>query len=210
MAAASPRQAFADASRDLLRETVLDAVGELAADRPWSQVTMADIAERAGVSRQTLYNSFGSRQELAQAYVMREAERFLEAIEVAAREAAPDPRAALRAAAEIFLEAAQTHPVIRAVASSESGDELLPLLTTRGGPLVGEVTERLAELLIETWPGLAKADAFVVADTLARLAISHAALPREAPAETAEKLSEVLGPYLDQLVERLEHGSAPA
>jgi AcrR family transcriptional regulator len=197
---ATGRPAFADASRDLLRETVLDAVGELAADRAWSQVTMADVAARAGVSRQTLYNSFGSRQELAQAYVMREAERFLAAVEVAARDSAPDPRAALKAAAELFLSAAQTHPVIRAVASSENGDELLPLLTTRGGPLVGEVTERLADLLIETWPGLARADAFVVADTLVRLAISHAALPREEPAATAQKLSDVLGPYLDQLV----------
>ena len=76
-ASAPPRPGFAEASRDLLRETVLDAVGELLAERSWPEVTMAQVAERAGVTRQTLYNSFGSRDELAQAYVMREAERFL-------------------------------------------------------------------------------------------------------------------------------------
>jgi AcrR family transcriptional regulator len=207
--AATPRPAFAHASRGLLRETVLDAVGELAAERPWSQVTMGDVAERAGVSRQTLYNSFGSRQDLAQAYVIREADRFLDAITEAVRDAAPDPRAALRAAAEIFLAAAETHPVIRAVAASESGDELLPLLTTRGGPLVGEVTERLASLLVETWRGLDRGQAFAVADTLVRLAISHAALPGARPAETAESLSRVLGPYLDHLVAGVD-GATPS
>jgi AcrR family transcriptional regulator len=186
-----------------LRETVLDAVGELAAGRPWSQVTMAEVAERAGVSRQTLYNSFGSRQELAQAYVLREAERFVVAVEAAVREAAPDPRAALRAAVEVFLSAAETHPVIRAVASSESGDELLPLLTTRGGPLVGEVTDRLTGIVVESWPGLPRRDAFLVADALVRLAISHAALPGGAPAETAANLARVLGPYLDDLTSAL-------
>jgi AcrR family transcriptional regulator len=205
----SSRSSFAAASRDLLRETVLDAVGELAAGRPWAEVTMADVADRAGVSRQTLYNSFGSRQDLAQAYVIREADRFLDAVAIAVREAAPDPRAALHAAAEIFLAAAETHPVIRAVAISESGDELLPLLTTRGGPLVAEVTERLSALLVETWRGLDREKAFEVADTLVRLAISHAALPGAAPSETAASLSRVLGPYLDQLVAGLD-ARAPA
>ena len=203
MTTTAPRPAFADASRELLRATVLDAVGELAADRPWAQVTMADVAERAGVSRQTLYNAFGSRQELAQAYVMREAERFVGAVEGAVREAAPDARAALRAAVEIFLSAAQTHPVIRAVVGSEDGDELLPLLTTRGGPLVGEVTERLTKILVESWPGLPRADAFRVADALVRLAISHAALPGGPPARTADDLALVLGPCLDTLTAAL-------
>jgi AcrR family transcriptional regulator len=201
---AAARPAFIHASRDLLRETVLDAVGELAAARPWSEVTMADVAAGAGVSRQTLYNSFGSRQELAQAYVLREAERFLAAIEGAVREAAPDPHAALRAAVEIFLSGAETHPVVRAVAASESGDELLPLLTTRGGPLVGEVTERLTTIMVEAWAGLPRDDAFRVADALVRLAISHAALPGGAPARTADDLVRVLGPCLDQLTAGLE------
>lgn len=200
MTAAPPRQSFAEASRDLLRETVLDAVGELAAERPWPEVKMAEVAHRAGVSRQTLYNAFGSRQEMAQAYVMREAERFVAAVEAAIRDNAPDGRAALAAALEIFLTAAETHPVIRAVSASESGDELLPLLTTRGGPLVAEVTERLADLLLEHWEGVSRRDAELVADTLVRLAISHAALPGARPARTAADIASILGPYVDSLV----------
>jgi AcrR family transcriptional regulator len=201
---AAPRRSFADASRELLRDRVLDAVGELAAARPWSEVTMAEVALAAGVSRQTLYNAFGSRQEMAQAYVIREGDRFVAAVESAIREAAPDAREALRAAVEIFLTAAETHPVIRAVVASESGDELLPLLTTRGGPLVGEVTDRLSEILVENWPGLPLAEAGVISDCLTRLAISHAALPAGRPERTARAIATVLGPYLDALLREIE------
>jgi AcrR family transcriptional regulator len=201
---AAARPTFAETSRELLRETVLDVVGELAADRPWSEVTMAEVAVLAGVSRQTLYNTFGSRQEMAQAYVLREADRFQQAVSAAIRAHAPDARAALEAALSLFLTAAATHPVIRAVAASESGDELLPLLTTRGGPLVAEVTDHLAQTLVESWPGLGRTDAELVSDCLVRLAISHAALPVGAPSETAGGLARILGPFLDELLAKIE------
>jgi AcrR family transcriptional regulator len=197
------RQSFADASRELLHDRVLDAVGELASQRPWPEVTMAEVALAAGVSRQTLYNAFGSRQEMAQAYVLREGDRFVAAVESAIRDAAPDARKALQGAVEIFLTAAETHPLISAIVASESGDELLPLLTTRGGPLVGEVTDRLAEIIGESWPGVPEREAAVVADCLARLAISHAALPADRPDRTAKAIAEVLGPYLDEVIQQL-------
>src|SRR5438128_2644013 len=112
------RTSYPEASRTLLREMVLDAVGDQLAGRSWSDVTMANVAEQAGVSRQTLYNTFGTRQELAQAYVIREADNFLVAVGEAVRSRADDPRAALSAALEIFLSAAATHPLVRAIASS--------------------------------------------------------------------------------------------
>jgi AcrR family transcriptional regulator len=200
---AAPRPSFADASRGLLRDTVLDAVGELASARSWSEVTMAEVALAAGVSRQTLYNTFGSRQEMAQAYVMREAERFVDAVAGAIRSRPDDPRGALRAALEIFLGAAETHPLIKAVVSSGSGEEFLPLVTTRGGPLVADVTERLSHVVLETWPGLPPAEARLVADCMVRLAISHAALPGGPPARSADQLARVLGPYVDQLLDEI-------
>ena len=201
---AAVKPTFAEASRDLLRETVLDAVGELAAERPWSEVKMADVAQVAGVSRQTLYNTFGSRQEMAQAYVLREGDRFVAAVESAIRSNAPDAQAALRSAVEVFLLAAETHPVIRAVvASGGAGDEFLPLLTTRGGPLVAEVTDRLGQIVVESWPGVPEREAAVIADCLARLAISHAALPADRPDRTAKAIAEVLGPYLDGVIREL-------
>lgn len=203
---AAVKPSFAEASRDLLRERVLDAVGELAAERAWSEVKMADVAEVAGVSRQTLYNTFGSRQEMAQAYVLREGDQFVAAVEMAIRSNAPDAQAALRAAVEIFLAAAATHPVIRAIVAADgAGDDFLPLLTTRGGPLIAEVTDRLGQIVIESWPGVPEREAGVVADCLARLAISHAALPADRPDRTAKAIAEVLGPYVDNVIQGMEN-----
>ena len=68
---------------------------------PWAQVTMAEIATAAGVSRQTLYNEFGTRDEFGQALVIRESGRLLDAVEQTIAEHAerPDRRADRRARA---------------------------------------------------------------------------------------------------------------
>ena len=73
--------AYPTAARQLLRDTLLDAMRELMAEREWGQVSMAEVARTAGVSRQTLYKEFGTRQEFAQAFVLREADRFLGEVE---------------------------------------------------------------------------------------------------------------------------------
>lgn len=53
------RAPYAVAARELLRDTLLDAARDLLGERDWSEVTMADIATAAGVSRQTLYSELG-------------------------------------------------------------------------------------------------------------------------------------------------------
>ena len=62
------------AARELLRNTLLDAACRELEAQQWADITMADIAVAAGVSRQTLYKEFGSREEFAQVLVLREAE----------------------------------------------------------------------------------------------------------------------------------------
>jgi len=199
----SARPSHAEVSRALLRERILDAVGELLGDRPWAEVPMAAVAERAGVSRQTLYNSFGSRQELAQAYVIREADRFLAVVAETVRANQDDPVGTLSGALGLFLAAAETHPLARAVSAGDGGDELLALVTSRGGPVLERVTGGLAGVIAENWPAAAPSDARLLADTLVRLAISHAALPGAPPQETAAEVATVLGPFVDRALERV-------
>jgi AcrR family transcriptional regulator len=200
-AAADPNSIpYAEFTRGLLHDRLLDAVGELLRDRAWSRVTIAEVAQRAGVSRQTVYNAFGSRQELARAYVGREADRFLTAVDAAVRDHASEPRTALAAALEIFLAAAGAHPLVRAITATDGGEELLPLVTTRGGPLIDRVTEHLTELLLGTWTVLRREDAAPVADALVRLAISYAALPAGGAADTARAVAQILGPRIDELL----------
>jgi AcrR family transcriptional regulator len=183
-----------------MRERLLDAAGELLADRDWARVTMADIARGAGVSRQTVYNELGSRQELAQAYVLREADRFLNAAEAAIAEHRDDPRAALTAAFGGFLSAAADNPLVRAIVAGDPGSGLLALVTTRGALLVGAAGARLAAFFVATWPQLSERDARVAAESTVRLAISHALLPTAPPERTGAAVAALLAPHLELLI----------
>ena len=72
---------YAEASRVLLRDSILDGMRELLLTRDWSSITLSDVAKAAGISRQTIYNEFGSRQGLAQGYALRLADRLVDQIE---------------------------------------------------------------------------------------------------------------------------------
>jgi AcrR family transcriptional regulator len=61
------RRERADAARN--RARVLDAARELFAERGAANVTMEDVAKRAGVAKGTLFHRFGDRSGLAQALV---------------------------------------------------------------------------------------------------------------------------------------------
>ncbi|MCW3017217.1 MAG: Transcriptional regulator, TetR family [Solirubrobacterales bacterium] len=191
------RPTLAEATRGLLRARVLDAVDDLLRQRPWASSSMADIARVGGVSRQTVYNEFGSREALAQEYVLRETDRFLATVQQAVLDHRDDPRAAVAAAFDVFLTAAADRPLIRAIASGDGSDELLALVTTDGGPVLAIATERLAGVMQTGWPGVALEETRLVAECVVRLAISHAALPSGPADLTAASVARLLGPYLD-------------
>lgn len=187
---------YAVAARALLRDTLLDAARRELEQRAWSEVTMADIALAAGISRQTLYKEFGSREAFAQAFVLREAERFIAAIESALDAHLDDPIAALSEAFGLFLAAAAEDPLIRA-AIAGSG-EMLPFVTTQGQSLVQGAAERLCAAILARWPQAAPHDAALLAECLVRLGISYVALPVRPAGMTAASLAELLGPYIER------------
>jgi AcrR family transcriptional regulator len=205
---------YAVAARELLRDTLLDAARAELEHRPWGEVTMADVAAKAGVSRQTLYKEFGSRDEFAQVFVLREAERFIGAVEGALDANLEDPKAALTAAFDLFLSAAGEDPLIRA-AILGSG-EMLPFVTTQGRPLVEGAAERLGMAIAERWPNwgcepeasvsplrsqAAAHDTALLAECLVRLAISYATLPIDPAGMTASSIAELFGPFIEHALE---------
>jgi AcrR family transcriptional regulator len=113
------------------RESLLDAAYRALARRSWSAVRMVDVAAAAGVSRQTLYNEFGSKDGLARALVRREADAYLAGVDRALTGPAPsradphtdarpeDPRVEtgqrLTAAAEWIAAAARENALVRAL-----------------------------------------------------------------------------------------------
>ena len=183
-----------------LRDTLLDAADALLDERPWAKISMGEVANRAAVSRQTLYNEFGGRKEFAQALLIREAERLLAGPEREIAAHPDDPRAAIEGALEAFLEEAAHNRLVESI-TSQPDDGLLALVTTEGA-VVAAATERLAAHIEAIWTGVDPDAIRGLTETVVRLGISHAALPSGTPAETARTIAAVAGPHLDELVPR--------
>lgn len=96
------------------REALLNAALSALTDQSWSAVRMVDVASAAGVSRQTLYNEFGSKDGLARALVRREADLYLYGVERLLAEPA-DPVDRLVSVAEWTVSEARSRPLLRAL-----------------------------------------------------------------------------------------------
>ena len=197
MTAQPVRVPFQTAARNLLRDTVVGAVEDLVRTRGWAATTMSDVAAAAGVSRQTLYNEFGSRQALVEAYVTREIESLVAQVTEAVRANADDAHRALRIAFDLFLKLASDEPVVQLIVNDAEGGELHRLLTGLGQALA---SDRVAALIAEVWPQVSASDAQLLAETLVRLAISHALLPTRDPAATAHDVERMFAPFVDQVL----------
>lgn len=122
------------------RESLLDAAYTALTDRPWAAVRMVEVAAAAGVSRQTLYNEFGSKEGLARALVRRETDNCLAGVARALSHRAPagggrgDAAGRVGAAAAWTLRAARANPLVRAVLTGCWEDRLPPAPTAPAGP----------------------------------------------------------------------------
>ncbi len=196
--AASARTPYPEAARELLRQTLFGAARDQLEQRAWSEITMSDIAASAGVSRQTLYKEFGSRNEFGLAFVIQEGERFLDDVEAAVLAHVDDSRAAVGAALELFLRTAGEDPLIRLLLSDDGTGGMLPFVTTQGLPVVQWATTRLGAVIEQGWPQAAKADVHLLSEALVRLAISYITGPSGSPETTAASVADLLGPFIDK------------
>jgi AcrR family transcriptional regulator len=94
------------------RQALLDAALRALADRPWRAVRMVDVAALAGVSRQTLYNEFGTKGGLAGALLRRAADGYLAGVDRALTAPAPDRPAAVTL---WTVRAARRDPLVKAL-----------------------------------------------------------------------------------------------
>jgi AcrR family transcriptional regulator len=160
---------------------------------------MLDVAAAAGVSRQTLYNEFGSKDALAQALAMREAQRFLDGTNRFLDGMHPvAPVDAVAAATEWTIREASDNPLLKAVLTDDTS-ELLPFLTTRGEAIIGAARSNIERYWRAHWPDIAADDVALAAETVARLTISYLVLPSDGPDGSAEAIAA----RMSTLVERL-------
>ena len=191
------------------RDALLDAAYDEVASGGWAQIRMADVANAAGVSRQTLYNEFGTKDGLAQALTLREVQRFIDGTEAALEEAHVNgPVAAVAAAVAYTLRESAGNPLLKATVADDSNG-LLPFLTTRAQPIIQAARESIRSYVVEHWPELPAADVDPVAETVVRLTISYMVLPAGDPDTSADDVAARIAQVVERLVPPVEAPEAP-
>jgi AcrR family transcriptional regulator len=177
--------------RSLVRERLLDAAAEVFAEHGWRRLTMGKVADRAGVSRQTVYNEFGTKPQLAEELVFRELEGFLTLVRTRI-EGQEDPVSAIGAAVEGALTMATQNPLLKAVLdSAHQGDtELLPFIT-QSEALIDRARSAVAETILARFLDLPlnAQQIEIAADAVVRIVLSHVTQPARLPAEVALEMT---------------------
>jgi AcrR family transcriptional regulator len=192
------RVPFAEASRALLRDSILDAMRDLLRSRDWSAVTLADVARAAGVSRQTIYNEFGSRHGLAQGYALRLADRLASLVDGAIYSNVGDIYAAFLEGFRAFFAESAADPLVISLLTGVAKPDLLQLITTGSGPIITHCSQRLTTSFMDSWVHASEADAGMLARAIVRLAMSYVSMPPEADHDVAADLARLMTPAAER------------
>ena len=176
------------------RERILAAAIDLVTEQGWQSITMAHLAQRAGVSRQTVYNEIGSKGELADAVVLDELARFLAVVNEGFDRHPHSLSNAVQAAVLGVLERARDSALMVAIVSSTSGaeTELLPPLTTRSTSLLDMARSVVATRVAQYHVDVDDRTREAAIDVLVRTVLSHVMQPSGAPEHSASGISGVV------------------
>ncbi|MFE2562192.1 TetR family transcriptional regulator [Streptomyces sp. NPDC059352] len=180
---------------------MLDAAYGLVAAEGWGGLRMTAIARAAGISRQTLYNEFGSKDVIGRALVQRELEGFLVGIERELDAHRGELEAAAAAGIGHTLQQAVDNPLVKSVLLAARGgeDDLLAYLTTRPEPVFGTATVMLDAYAYayayayatEAWPEVDEESRGLAVETIVRLTVSHIVQPVASPEVSARRIARI-------------------
>lgn len=180
----------------MTHDDILDAALRELELTGWRGLRMSEVANRAGVSRQTVYNAFGSRSELARAMVDRLTDHFITGVE-----------AAFLGDGTIFdhwlvgvgyaLQEGTRNAALRAMLAAGDDEHFLGLLTRGADPVVRTARDRVSAAALRSHPDLDPEKALIAAEAAARLAISSVMLPLHPPAETARHIAVMVTAMLE-------------
>jgi AcrR family transcriptional regulator len=192
------RTPYAEASRALLRDSVLDAMRDLLLTRDWSAITLSDVAHATGISRQTIYNEFGSRQGLAQGYALRLADRLVDTIKATIEANVGDIHAALLQGFRQFFADSAADPLVISLLTGVAKPDLLQLITTDSAPIITRASARLVTAFSQTWVAISEEDAGVISRALVRLCLSYVSMPPESDYDVAADLARLMAPFVER------------
>lgn len=180
-----------------VRERLLDAAQAMIEASGWSSVTMARIGERAGVSRQTVYNEFGNKHGLAEQLAMRELARFLEVVRerMAAETTLVE---GIRAACEGALLMGEQSLLVRTIVTSlpdEQDADFLQILTTESGEIVEAAVVVVKQAVVELYPPQPVTDdeLEVAVEIVVRLVLSAITRPSKPARDAADDIAWIIG-----------------
>lgn len=183
---------------DPLRDGILDAMRQELSGKDWSAITLSDVARTAGVSRQTIYNEFGSRAGLAQGYALRLAARLVDDVSAAIDGHVGDLHAAFLDGFRSFFTASAADPLVVSLLSGAAKPDLLQIITTGSGPIITACSARLTAVITGSWVQADEADAGVLARAIVRLAMSYVSMPPEADHDVAADLARLMTPFAER------------
>ncbi|OBH91925.1 TetR family transcriptional regulator, partial [Mycobacterium scrofulaceum] len=156
------------------------------------------LARAAGISRQTIYNEFGSRQGLAQGYALRLADRLVDAVHTAiVANVGKIYEAFLQGFRAFFAESA-ADPLVISLLTGVAKPDLLQIITTDSGPIITRASERLSTAFTHSWVATSDEDAGVLARAIVRLALSYVSMPPEADHDVAADLARLMTPFAER------------
>jgi AcrR family transcriptional regulator len=172
-------------TRSTTRSRILDATFAAVRDFGISRTTVEDVAQRASVSRQTVYRYFPSKDHLIVALVLREEELFIDGTR---RAFASDDglETAFIRAITFCLEYAREHPLLDKLLATDQ-ETFLPYLTTRGQPVIVRAREAIMELVVERRPRTDAEFIRSLLDAAIRATLSYILTPSEQPPATVAR-----------------------
>jgi AcrR family transcriptional regulator len=195
---AAQRVPYAEASRALLRDSILDGMRELLLERDWSSITLSAVAQAAGISRQTIYNEFGSRQGLAQGYALRLADKLVDAVDDSIQGNVGDIYAAFLEGFRSFFAESAADPLVISLLTGTTKPDLLQLITTDSAPIITRCSERLTSTFMDSWVRSSEEDSGVLARAIVRLCMSYVSMPPEADHDVARDLARLMSPFAER------------
>jgi AcrR family transcriptional regulator len=171
-------------------DRILDAAFERVHAVGLSRTTVEDVARAAGITRQTVYRYFASKDQLITMLFVREEERLLDGVR-SRIDSRSEFEEGLADALLFCLRFARDHPLLDRLLATDT-ETLLPYLTTRAAPLVLRARQNVVELL-KARSGLSPDLLESVADTMVRMVLSYAVAPSDDPPElVARDLARIL------------------
>ena len=188
-----------DEAPDRTSQRILDAALAEAAAAGLQRITVEDVVRRAGVARMTAYRRYPRRDDLVQALLRRETQRFLGAV-ADAIDSVDDPQEGV---AEAFIAAvsfARKHPILRRAAQND------PAPIADSVELLKMGSAFIANYIHGHAAGRPSQQVRWVADVFARLFFTYISMPPSDPdfgddAELRRFAHEVLTPMVQRAVD---------